>query len=127
MDEDSGPAPSARSVYAAAAAGCGVGIGASLVVALLVGGQAGPVTGVVIWVLLLAGVLRLEKKLPTAPEEFRRWTRIGFGTSVLLYLAAAMPWLGSRDEVGWGLLLLAALIVAAPCLIVGARIGTSHD
>lgn len=128
--DDAGVTPRDRALYATAAAGSGVGIGASLIVAFQAGGRPGAVVSVLIWLLLLGALLWIEKTAGTAPEQFRRWARIGFGTSILLYLFAAMPWLNAREDegaVGWGLPVAAGVVVAVPCLIAAAQIWTRRD
>lgn len=129
MDEHGGAPTSTgdRSRFAALAAGCGLGIGSSLLLAYAIGGQGGAVAGVVVWLALLAAVWWLEKKTPTVPEQFRRWTRIGFGTSLVVYLAAARPWLVSQDDVAWWMLLVGGFGVALPSLIAAGMIARHRD
>lgn len=73
---------------------------------------------VVVW-----AQLWVERASSTVPRRTKLWSGVGLGSSLLLALALVVPWLNLQAQAEpntWPMVLLAALIIAAPSLAAAA-------
>ncbi|MBX9246783.1 hypothetical protein ICW40_18495 [Actinotalea ferrariae] len=76
-------------------------------------------------VVLLAEFLLVERAARTVPRRARRWSRIGFAASFIIALVLVTPWLNLSAQTApntWPMVLVAALVTAAPSVVAGAVI-----
>ena len=65
----------------------------------------------------------------TVPRNARRWALCGIGASFALALFAVLPWLNLQAQDSpntWPMALVAAVVVAVPCLVAAAVIAVGR-
>lgn len=73
----------------------------------------------------LGEAIWIERTARTVPRRARLWSRLGIGASLVLGLAAVLPWLNLRAQTEpntWPMVLVAGLVVAVPSLVASALI-----
>lgn len=114
-----------RRVHAIGIAVFGLALGLVMTARHMTSGTAGVVLTIFFGGLLISEVIWVERTARTVPRRARLWSRLGAGASLLLALAAVLPWLNLRAQSepnSWPLVLAAAAVVAVPSLVAAAVI-----
>ncbi|GAA1481750.1 hypothetical protein GCM10009624_21900 [Gordonia sinesedis] len=118
-----------RRLQAGGTAAFGFGLGTMAVIGHLLSGRAGAVLSGVAAAALLGVLLWVDARTRAVPRRARLISRVGVGASLLVGLAAVLPWLNLRaqdESTGWGVAALAVLVIALPALVAAALIGRAR-
>lgn len=119
--------PSARDrpVHALGTAVFGLTVALSMATRNVVSGTGRLMLSGVFLVAWVGGAIWMERAARTVPRRARLWSRLGIGASFLLALGLVLPWLNLEAQTEpntWPMVLVAALVVAAPSLVAAAAI-----
>ena len=117
-------------VHAVATAVFGLSVGVCMASQNVVTGWGSAILAAAFAAVWIGVVAWMERASRTVPRHARRWSRIGIGASLFLALAVALPWLNSQARTEpntWGMVLLASVVVALPCLIAAAVIARGRS
>jgi hypothetical protein len=118
-----------RVVHAAGTAVLGLGIGFLMATQNVVSG-AGRFALTCAFLVVCVGVaIGVERAARTVPRRAKLWSRLGIGASVLVALAAVLPWLNleARTEPNtWPMVVAGALVTAVPSLLAATVIVRSR-
>lgn len=72
----------------------------------------------------------VERTTRTVPRRTKLWSRLGIGTSMVVALVAVLPWLNLQAQTEantWSMVLVGALVAAAPSLVAAAIIARGRE
>lgn len=114
-----------RRIHAIYTAAIGVVIAMVLATRNVLSVGADVVLSVVVFGLMVAVLLCMERTSTTVPRRVRLLSRVGVGVSFVLGLTATLPWLNLRAQTEpntWGMVLGAAAVTALPSLAAAVAI-----
>lgn len=114
-----------RTVHAAGTVAFGLTLGAYMAARNVVSGATDIVASLLFFGVWLGATIWVERSTRTVPRRTKLWSRLGLLASMLVALLAVVPWLNLQAQTqpnSWSMVLVSALVIAAPSLLAATTI-----
>lgn len=118
-----------RRLHAGSTALFGVGLGVLAVLSNVLDGLVASAVSGIVAAALLGLLVWADGRARTVPRRARLISRAGVGASLLVGLAAVLPWLNLRAQdqpITWAAALAAIVLIALPSLVAAAMIARTR-
>lgn len=119
-----------RRVHAAGTAAFGLTLGVFMAARNVVTGTSGVVANVLFLAVWLGAAFWVQRATRTVPRRTKLWSRLGVGASLVVALVVVVPWLNLQAQTEpntWPMVLVGALLAAAPSLVAAAVITRGRE